>query len=79
MFSNSPRMGELLEWMEFHLNFTKHWTSCSKQNKECNREMFDVLTFLTKVYEDVEKYGTTDKSCFNTGWLCPVFKGETGP
>jgi hypothetical protein len=45
-----------------------------QQSKGSDHEMFDVLTFLTKVYEDVEKYGITDKSCFNIGWLCPVFK-----
>jgi hypothetical protein len=45
-----------------------------RQNKGSDHEMFNVLAFFSKVYEDVEKYGIADNSRFKIGWLCSAFK-----
>jgi hypothetical protein len=40
---------------------------------------FNILGFLAEVYRDIEDFGLTPGSNFNTGWLCPIFKkGDTG-
>ncbi|KAJ6631813.1 hypothetical protein B0H10DRAFT_2206230 [Mycena sp. CBHHK59/15] len=45
-----------------------------RQSKGTDEKMFDVLSFLTKLYDDIEKYGIIKSTHFNTQWLCPLFK-----
>jgi hypothetical protein len=57
--------------------FYKMLESLFRQSKKTDHEMFDILGFLTKFYEDIEKYGIVESSCFNAGWMCPIFiKGD---
>jgi hypothetical protein len=43
-------------------------------SKNSDQEGFNVLAFLTELYEDVENYGIVPNTQFNTDWLAPLFK-----
>ncbi|KAJ6459906.1 Endonuclease/exonuclease/phosphatase [Mycena sanguinolenta] len=45
-----------------------------KQGKDSDPNIFDILTFLTKLYEDIERHGIVEGTQFNIGWLAPIFK-----
>ncbi|KAJ7869324.1 hypothetical protein B0H14DRAFT_2346080 [Mycena olivaceomarginata] len=45
-----------------------------QESKDYDHKKFDILGFLTELYNDVEKYGIAQGSQFNTGWLAPLFK-----
>jgi hypothetical protein len=45
-----------------------------RQSNGADQKPFDVITFLTSVYVDVETYGMVETCKFNVGWLCPIFK-----
>ncbi|KAF5375513.1 hypothetical protein D9615_009166 [Tricholomella constricta] len=37
-------------------------------------ETFDVVANLTKVFNDIEKYGVEEGTDFSKGWMCPLYK-----
>jgi exonuclease III len=44
------------------------------KDKSGDKKSFDITKVLTKVYNDIEKYGITPNSCFSEGWMCPIYK-----
>jgi hypothetical protein len=45
-----------------------------KQSSMTKNDSFDVVGFLTKLYEDIERFGMIKDCKFNMGWMCPIFK-----
>ncbi|KAJ7792689.1 hypothetical protein B0H14DRAFT_2394240 [Mycena olivaceomarginata] len=45
-----------------------------KENRATKNDTFDVVGFLTKLYEDIEQFGMVKNCKFNMGWMCPIFK-----
>lgn len=45
-----------------------------QQSKGSDHEKFDILTFLTRLYEDIEVFGIAADTHFNSGWMAPLFK-----
>ena len=39
-----------------------------------SRLTFNILTALTSVYNDIERFGTTESTAFSEGWMCPIYK-----
>ena len=54
-------------WKNMNLNFDD--TSDQPANPNC-----DIVTMLTRVFNDIEKYGIDPSTRFNEGWMCPIYK-----
>jgi hypothetical protein len=44
-----------------------------KENRT-NNNSFDVVGFLTKLYEDIEQFGMVKNCKLSMAWMCPIFK-----
>jgi hypothetical protein len=39
-----------------------------------SKPSFDVIKTLTLLFRDIQKHGVNNRTNFNTGWMCPLFK-----
>jgi hypothetical protein len=45
-----------------------------EDDKNAERDVFDILGLLTELYSDIETHGILRGTNFNAGWMCPVYK-----
>lgn len=53
------------------------WKRIQKSHDEHakgGRTFPDIIEILTKIYNDVEEFGTDPEAQFSIGWLCPIYK-----
>lgn len=61
---------------------TELWKELSRDQDKATKsgreedlaESPDVVSLLTQVYNDIEKWGTKDEGYFAQGWMCPLYK-----
>ncbi|KAJ7204924.1 Endonuclease/exonuclease/phosphatase, partial [Mycena haematopus] len=54
---------------------TLHSTYLSTKESESHEgPVFNVVKFLTRVYNDIERYGVVPGTEFAKGWMCPIWK-----
>lgn len=39
-----------------------------------NKASFDITKTLTYLFRDIQEHGVDERTDFNTGWMCPIFK-----
>lgn len=45
-----------------------------QNNTKANRPAFNIIKVLTRVYNDIERYGVEPGTDFAEGWMCPLYK-----
>ncbi|KAF5382437.1 hypothetical protein D9615_002719 [Tricholomella constricta] len=45
-----------------------------EQRNENDDKSFDIVTALTKVFNDIEQHGVEKHTDFSKGWMCPLYK-----
>ena len=53
------------------------WRSLKKQHdklKHRSTPSFDITKALTYLFRDIQEYGIDNRTNFNSGWMCPLFK-----
>ena len=57
--------------VELWKRLSSQYDACTnaEQNPHC-----DIIGMLTKVFNDIEKFGITPSTNFNKGWMCPLYK-----
>jgi hypothetical protein len=45
-----------------------------QEDKNNDREAFDILEHLKELYADIEAHGIVKGTDFNIGWMCPIYK-----
>src|SRR6201999_2520892 len=48
--------------------------SYKRPEKDVKAKKFDVIKFLTLIYNDIMQHGIEDTSSFTEGWMCPLYK-----
>jgi hypothetical protein len=65
-------------WTKLHEVYCETVDS-NKNSEDPPKPCFNIIKFLTAVYNDIERHGVVKGTKFATGWMCPIFKKKTRP
>ena len=52
----------------------KRLDALHQEAEKVNHQGFDIIGILTKVFQDIQRYGIEQGTNFTEGWMCPIFK-----